>query len=42
MESCFIPIQVQSSHGFRKTGPKKKKKSTSKYKEGEQFNKRII
>lgn len=24
MESCFIPIQVQSSHGFRKTGPKKK------------------
>lgn len=26
MESCFIPIQVQSSHGFRKTGPKKKKK----------------
>lgn len=41
MESSFIPTQVQSSDGFGKTGPKKKK-STSKYKEGEQFNKRII
>lgn len=42
MESSFIPTQVQSSDGFGKTGPKKKKVSTSKYKEGEQFNKRII
>lgn len=33
MESCFIPIQVQSSHGFRKTGPKKKKVPVSTRKE---------
>lgn len=30
MESCFIPIQVQSIHGFRKTGPKKVPVSTRK------------